>query len=200
MFLFAGLGNPGKTYAMNRHNVGFMAVDRLATRFAFPEWRKKSLSFFTTGRVGTSKIVLLKPQGYINKSGLPVVEVANFYKIPLENIFIFHDELDLAPGRLRVKQGGGNGGHNGLRDIDQQLGKNYWRVRIGIGRPKNPAIDIKDWVLADFTKPEVSGWLRLLLDAIADEVPRLTTHDDGGFMSRVAFLAPPQKNTKTQVQ
>ena len=199
MFLFAGLGNPGENYAMNRHNVGFMAVDRLAKRLHFPEWHKKSLSLTTAGRVGANKIILLKPQSYINKSGLPVAEVAHFYKIPLDNIFIFHDELDLEPGRLRVKQGGGHNGHNGLRDIDQQLGENYWRVRIGIGRPENPAMDIKAWVLADFSISETSGWIPLLLDTIADEAPRLTTHDDGGFMSRVAFLAPPPKPTKTQL-
>jgi PTH1 family peptidyl-tRNA hydrolase len=193
MFLFAGLGNPGQNYAMNRHNVGFMAIDRLAALYDFPAWQKKAASLQTTGQIDRSKIILLKPQSYMNKSGLPVAEVARFHKIPTSHIYVFHDELDLAAGRVRVKQGGGHGGHNGLRDIDRHLGQDYWRIRIGIGRPDNPAMDVKSWVLADFTKTETSGWVPDLLRAISDEAPRLTTHDYSGFMSRVAFLAPPPK-------
>ena len=200
MLLFAGLGNPGQNYAMNRHNVGFMAVDLLAERYGFPAWQKKSTALQSAGRIGKDKIILAKPQSYMNKSGLPVAEVARFHKIPPDKIFVFHDELDLAAGRLRVKQGGGHGGHNGLRDIDRHLGQNYWRVRIGIGRPENPAMDVKAWVLADFAKSETSGWIAKLLRAIADEAPRLTSHDDGGFMSRVAFLAPPPKPIQTETQ
>jgi len=193
MFLFAGLGNPGQNYAMNRHNVGFMAVDLLAESFDFPAWQKKSASFAASGRIGASKVILLKPQSFMNKSGLPVAEAARFHKIPNNNIFVFHDELDLAAGRLRVKQGGGHGGHNGLRDIDRHLGQDYWRVRIGIGRPETHNMEVKSWVLADFTTSERHGWLAALLGAIRDEAARLTAHDDGGFMSRVAFLAPPPK-------
>ena len=200
MLLFAGLGNPGQNYAMNRHNVGFMAVDLLAERYGFPAWQKKSTALQSAGRIGTDKIILVKPQSYMNKSGLPVAEVARFHKILPDNIFVFHDELDLAAGRLRVKQGGGHGGHNGLRDIDRHIGQNYWRVRIGIGRPEKPAMDVKAWVLADFAKSETSGWIAELLRAIADEAPRLTSHDDGGFMSRVAFLAPPPKPIQTETQ
>ena len=200
MLLFAGLGNPGQNYAMNRHNVGFMAVDLLAERYGFPAWQKKSTALQSAGRIGTDKIILVKPQSYMHKSGLPVAEVARFHKISPDNIFVFHDELDLAAGRLRVKQGGGHGGHNGLRDIDRHIGQNYWRVRIGIGRPENPAMDVKAWVLADFAKSETSGWIAELLRAIADEAPRLTSHDDGGFMSRVAFLAPPPKPIQTETQ
>ena len=200
MLLFAGLGNPGQNYAMNRHNVGFMAVDLLAERYGFPAWQKKSTALQSAGRIGTDKIILVKPQSYMNKSGLQVAEVARFHKIPTDNIFVFHDELDLAAGRLRVKQGGGHGGHNGLRDIDRHLGQNYWRVRIGIGRPENPAMDVKAWVLADFAKSETSGWIAELLRAIAEEAPRLTSHDDGGSMSRVAFLAPPPKPIQTEKQ
>ena len=200
MLLFAGLGNPGQNYAMNRHNVGFMAVDLLAERYGFPAWQKKSAALQSAGRIGTEKIILVKPQSYMNKSGLPVAEVARFHKILPDDIFVFHDELDLAAGRLRVKQGGGHGGHNGLRDIDRHLGQSYWRVRIGIGRPENPAMDVRAWVLADFAKSETSGWLAELLRAIADEAPRLTSHDDGGFMSRVAFLAPTPKPIQTETQ
>jgi PTH1 family peptidyl-tRNA hydrolase len=191
MLLFAGLGNPGQNYAMNRHNIGFMAVDLLAERYGFPAWQKKSTALQSAGRIGTDKIILVKPQSYMNKSGLPVAEVARFHKIPPDNIFVFHDELDLAAGRLRVKQGGGHGGHNGLRDIDRHLGQNYWRVRIGIGRPRHEAMDVKAWVLADFDRDEQSGWVPDLLDAITDEINRLCQDDDTGFMSRVAHLAPP---------
>ena len=198
MLLFAGLGNPGQNYAMNRHNVGFMAVDLLAASHDFPVWQKKAASLQTAGQIDRNKIILLKPQLFMNKSGLPVAEVARFHKIPADRIFIFHDELDLTAGRVRVKQGGGHGGHNGLRDIDRHIGQNYWRIRIGIGRPTNPAMDVKSWVLADFTKTETSGWVTDLLRAISDEVPRLTTHDDSGFMSRVAFLAPPPKSPQLE--
>jgi PTH1 family peptidyl-tRNA hydrolase len=190
MRLFAGLGNPGSSYAMNRHNVGFMAVDRLAEAHGFSAWKAKGASLISDGRIGAEKIILAKPQSFMNRSGLPVAEIARFHKIALNDIFIFHDELDLAAGRLRVKTGGGHGGHNGLRDIDRHLGVNYWRVRIGIGRPPHPGMDVKSWVLADFSGDEQDGWLQKTLDAIADEAGRLVTHDDGGFMSRVAYLAP----------
>ena len=197
MFLFVGLGNPGRNYAMNRHNIGFMAVDLLAYSRGFPAWQRKAASLQTIGQIDENKIILLKPQNYMNKSGLPVAELARFYQIPDNNIFVFHDDLDLAAGRVRVKHGGGHGGHNGLRDIDRHLGQNYWRVRIGIGRPDDPVISVKSWVLADFSKTDTNGWLPDLLRAISDETPRLTTYDDGGFMSRVSFLAPPPKPPKT---
>ena len=200
MFLFTGLGNPGQKYAMNRHNVGFMVLDLLAKLHEFPAWQPKAASAHTIGQIGHSKIILLKPQSYMNNSGLPVAKVARFHKIPVDKIFVFHDELDLAAGRVRVKQGGGHGGHNGIRDIDRHLGQDYWRIRIGIGRPDNPTMDVKSWVLADFNKIETSGWLPDLLSAIGDEAPRLTTHDDGGFMSRVAFLAPPPKPPQNEKQ
>ena len=126
----------------------------------------------------------------MNKSGLPIAEIARFHKIDANDIFVFHDELDLATGKLRVKTGGGHGGHNGLRDIDRHIGVDYWRVRIGIGRPPHEAMDVKSWVLADFGRDEQTGWLPALLDAMADEADRLVAHDDGGFMSRVSYLAP----------
>ncbi len=190
MRLFAGLGNPGAAYATNRHNVGFMAVDRIASRYGFSPWKKKGPTLISEGRLASEKIILIKPQSFMNKSGLPIAEIARFHKIDPDNVFVFHDELDLAAGKVRVKVGGGHGGHNGLRDIDRHLGSAYWRVRIGIGRPPNETLDIKAWVLADFGNNEQSGWLPDLLDAITDEVNRLYEHDDSGFMSRVAYLAP----------
>ena len=189
MLLFAGLGNPGQNYAMNRHNVGFMAVDLLAERYSFPAWQKKSAALQSAGRIGTDKIILVKPQKYMNKSGLPIAEVARFHKIPPNNIFVFHDELDLAAGRLRVKQGGGHGGHNGLRDIDRHMGKDYWRVRIGVGRPDINR-DVDKWVLSDFSKQERSHWLSALIEAISAECPRLTEMDMATFASKVAWRAP----------
>ena len=202
MLLFAGLGNPGNEYANNRHNAGFMALDMLADRHGFSPWKIKSGALVCDGRLGTSKVILAKPQSFMNKSGLPVAEIARFYKIRPADTFVFYDEIDLAPGRIRVKTGGGHGGHNGIRDIDRHLGQDYWRVRIGVGRPEQvipgSRIDIKKWVLMDFAREEEAGWLSDLLRAMADEAERLTQHDDAGFMSRVAYLAPapklPEKN------
>ena len=185
---------------MNRHNIGFMALDLVAELHEFPAWKKKAASLQTNSQVNRTKIILLKPQGYMNNSGLAVAEVAQFHKIKANNIFVFHDELDLACGRVRVKQGGGHGGHNGIRDIDRYLGQDYWRIRIGIGRPKNPNMDIKSWVLTDFSKTETIGWVSDLLRAISVEAPRLIKHDDSGFMSRVAFLAPSLKPPKNERQ
>jgi len=193
MRLFAGLGNPGSNYAMNRHNVGFLAVDRLADRHGCSPWKKKGPSLISDGHIGYEKIILVKPQSFMNKSGLPIAEIARFHKINTNDIFVFHDELDLAVGKLRVKTGGGHGGHNGLRDIDRHIGVDYWRVRIGIGRPPHEAMDVKSWVLADFGREEQMGWLPTLLDAMADEADRLVAHDDSGFMSRVSYLAPAPK-------
>jgi PTH1 family peptidyl-tRNA hydrolase len=194
MLLFAGLGNPGSDYAGNRHNVGFMALDTVAERHGFSRWKTKGASLIAEGRIGTEKVIAVKPQSFMNKSGRPVAEIARFYKIPPSDIFVFYDEIDLAAGRIRVKCGGGHGGHNGIRDIDRHLGTDYWRVRIGVGRPDQvipgSQIDIRKWVLMDFMAGERNGWLAGLLDAIAGEVDRLAAHDEGGFMSRVAHLAP----------
>ena len=154
MFLFTGLGNPGQKYAMNRHNVGFMALDLLAELYAFPAWQKKAASLQTTGQINRSKIILLKPQSYMNNSGLPDAEAARFHKISANNIFVFHDELDLASGRVRVKQGGGHGGHNGIRDIINLLDKkDFLRLRIGISHP-GPNRNVVDYVLKRPTKDD----------------------------------------------
>ena len=198
MLLFAGLGNPGSDYAGNRHNVGFMAADAIAARHGFSDWKTKGANLIAEGRIGATKVIAIKPQSFMNKSGTPVADIARFYKIPPSDIFVFYDEIDLAAGRIRVKSGGGHGGHNGIRDIDRHLGQDYWRVRIGVGRPEQvipgSQIDIRKWVLMDFMASERHGWLAGLLDAIPGEVDRLTAHDEGGFMSRVAHLAPAPKS------
>ncbi|MCH1474493.1 MAG: aminoacyl-tRNA hydrolase [Alphaproteobacteria bacterium] len=197
MLLFTGLGNPGQDYSGNRHNAGFMALDVLAERHGFSAWKARGGAQTAEGRLGSHKILAIKPQSYMNKSGLPVAEAARFCKIPPENIFVFYDEIDLAAGKIRVKCGGGHGGHNGIRDIDRHLGTDYWRVRIGVGRPEQvipgSRIDIHKWVLMDFTASERNGWLPDLLRAMADEAPLLAAHDEGSFMSRVAHLAPAPK-------
>ena len=203
MLLFAGLGNPGTDYADNRHNAGFMVLDEIAGRHGFSAWKSRSGATCAEGRLGQAKVLLVKPQSFMNKSGGPVGDIARFYKIPSERVFVFYDEIDLAAGKVRVKRGGGHGGHNGIRDIDRHIGTDYWRIRIGVGRPEQlfpgSSIDIRKWVLMDFTAEERNGWVPDLLAAIASEADRLVGMDDAGFMSRVAHLAPAPKRERKKV-
>ena len=187
--LWVGLGNPGPDYRLNRHNVGFMALESIASEYGFSQWRTKAGLCISEGRIGSQKIIALKPQSFMNKSGLPVAETARYYKIVPADITVFHDEIDLGIGRVRVKQGGGHGGHNGLRDIDRHMVQDYWRVRLGVGRPERKS-DVHKWVLQDFAKAEQSGWLDSLLKAMTSEAGLLADGDTNSFMSRVAFLAP----------
>ena len=192
--LWVGLGNPGQGHARNRHNVGFMALDKIVRDYNFSDWKVTASSAVSEGRIGPVKVRALKPLSFMNKSGLPVANLARYYNLHPDQITIFHDEIDLGEGRCRVKQGGGHGGHNGLRDIDRHMGKEYWRVRIGVGRPEHKN-DVQKWVLQNFTSAEHLGWLDRLLTAISDEAERLATGDQQGFASRVAYLAPtPQNN------
>ena len=193
--LWVGLGNPGSSYAKNRHNAGFMALDYLAEAYRFADWRQSKPAAETSGLIGTTKIRLLKPLSYMNRSGLPVAQMVKYYDIVPENILVFHDDIDLGAGKIRVKQGGGHGGHNGLRDIDRHIGKEYWRVRIGVGRPDGRQ-DVDKWVLSDFTKQEQTDWLDALLAAITSEAVRLSDRDMAGFASRVAMRAPAPENKK----
>ena len=190
--LWAGLGNPGQGYAGNRHNVGFMALDQIARDYSFSDWKTKGAAALCEGRIGGVKIRALKPLSFMNKSGLPVAEIARYYALSPEQITVFHDEIDISAGRCRIKQGGGHGGHNGLRDIDRHIGKDYWRVRIGVGRPTHKQ-DVHKWVLQNFSRAEHESWLDRLLAAISDEAERLATGDGEGFASRVAYLAPAPK-------
>ena len=193
--LWVGLGNPGQCYAGNRHNVGFMALDKIVRDYNFSDWKITSSSAVSEGQIGLVKIRALKPLSFMNKSGLPVANLARYYNLQPDQITIFHDEIDLCKGRCRVKQGGGNGGHNGLRDIDRHMGKEYWRVRIGVGRPDHKD-DVHKWVLQNFNTSEHTGWLDGLLAAISREAKRLATGDPQGFASRVAYLAPTPQNNK----
>ncbi len=173
MYLFVGLGNPGREYAHHRHNVGFMCLDEIRQSYGFPPEKAKFSGLLTEGQVDHQKVYLFKPLTYMNRSGGPVNEAARFFKIPPDHIIVFHDDLDLAPGKVRVKQGGGHGGHNGLRDLDAHLGPQYWRVRIGIGRPLHKE-GVTPYVLSNFSK-EDHGWLDFLLPLLADEVHLLLT-------------------------
>lgn len=153
MFMIAGLGNPGSAYINNRHNFGFMVLDFLQKSLSFPDFVKKPYALISQQTVQNQPFLLVKPLTFMNHSGQAIAEMARFYKIPLENIYIFHDDLEVALGRVKVKQGGGHAGHNGLRSIDHMGGKNYWRIRLGISHPGHAAL-VSDYVLSDFLKTE----------------------------------------------
>jgi peptidyl-tRNA hydrolase, PTH1 family len=189
MKLFVGLGNPGRAYAHNRHNVGFMAAERIAARHGLGPWKKRFHGLVCEGPVGNHRVILLKPQTFMNDSGRAVGEAQRYLKIGEGDILVFHDELDLAPGKLRVKTGGGNAGHNGLRSITAHIGNGYARVRIGIGHP-GAKEEVLRHVLSDFAKAD-AAWLEPLLDAIADAAPRLAAGDDGRFLADVARATRP---------
>lgn len=183
MFLLVGLGNPGSEYANHRHNVGFMCIDEIRQSYGFSPEKAKFSGLLSEGRVDSEKVYAFKPLAYMNRSGRPVAEAARFFKIPPEHIIVFHDDLDLAPGKLRVKQGGGHGGHNGLRDLDDYLGKQYWRVRIGIGRPLHKEA-VTSYVLSKFSK-EDRHWLDPLLPLLADEVQLLFTPEPEQYGAKI---------------
>jgi PTH1 family peptidyl-tRNA hydrolase len=186
MLLFVGLGNPGRQYADNRHNIGFMAVDTILRRHGFSAPRARFHGQASEGNIAGERVLLLEPSTYMNDSGRSVGEAARFLKIPLSDIVVFHDELDLAPAKCRVKLGGGNAGHNGLRSITQHLGNDYKRVRLGIGHPGDKAL-VHSYVLNDFAKSE-QPWVVALCDAIADNAALLVKGDDAGFQNK-AHLA-----------
>jgi len=183
MRLLVGLGNPGARYAGNRHNVGFMALDAIATRHRFAAWRGKFQAAASEGMIGDEKVLLLKPQTFMNESGRAVGEATRFHKIALADVVVFHDELDLAPAKLRVKLGGGNAGHNGLRSITAHCGNDYRRARIGIGHPGDKAL-VMPYVLSDFAKAELP-WVEDLCTACADNAALLAAGEDATFQNKV---------------
>jgi PTH1 family peptidyl-tRNA hydrolase len=188
MRIVAGLGNPGSRYASHRHNVGFMMVDQLADRYGFTPWKDKFGGQLAEGRIGNNKTLLFKPQSYMNRSGLPVAELMKFYKESPEHLTVVHDEIDLAAGKIRVKMGGGHGGHNGLRDIDRHLGPNYWRLRVGVGRSRFNA-DVDQHVLSDFDKAD-KDWLNPLLECMTDLWTLWDSDGHEAFMTAVAHKTP----------
>lgn len=189
MHLLVGLGNPGGEHARNRHNIGFMAADVVARRYGLPAWRSRYHGQVTEGMVGGERTLVLKPTTYMNESGRAVAEAARFHKIDNADVVVMHDELDLAPGKVRAKQGGGTAGHNGLRDIDAHIGNDFWRIRLGIGHPGHKDLVLR-WVLGNFAKADET-WLEPLFEAVATNLPLLLQGDANAFMSRVAQEAPP---------
>ncbi len=189
MKLFAGLGNPGAKYAGNRHNIGFMALDAIARAHGFAPWRGKFQGELTEGLLGREKVILLKPMTFMNLSGQSVGAALRFYKLDPADLVVFHDELDLAPGKLRLKHGGGHAGHNGLRSIHEHIGPDYGRLRLGIGHPGHKD-RVAPYVLSDFAKAD-QDWLDDLLRGIADGAPDLAAGDAARFTNAVALRRAP---------
>ncbi len=201
MLVVAGLGNPGASYAGNRHNIGFMAADAIARRHFFSPWRNKFKSLVAEGEIGGEKVLVIKPQTFMNVSGEAVGEAMRFHKLQPSDLIVLYDELDLPPGKLRVKTGGGAGGHNGIRSIDSHCGNAYRRVRLGIGHPGHKEL-VQRHVLGDFAKADAQ-WLDPLLDAIAEHFALLVKGDDSTFMNKVALATggkeeKPEKAGKAQ--
>ncbi|MXN63347.1 aminoacyl-tRNA hydrolase [Stappia sp. GBMRC 2046] len=195
MRLIVGLGNPGPKYERNRHNVGFMAADEIHRRHAvFGPWRARFQSEVSEGVLGGEKTLLMKPQTYMNESGRAVGEAVRFFKLSPEDVCVLYDELDLAPGKTRMKKGGGHGGHNGLRSISAHIGPEYRRLRIGIGHPGRKEL-VTHWVLGDFAKSD-RDWLEPLLDAISAEAPLLVEGKDSQFANRIHLATAPEKPAK----
>ncbi|AHD01998.1 aminoacyl-tRNA hydrolase [Leisingera methylohalidivorans] len=193
MKLFVGLGNPGPKYERNRHNIGFMALDRIAADHGFSPWKAKFQAMICEGSLGGEKVLLLKPQTFMNLSGQSVGEAMRFYKLTPADVVVLHDELDLAPGKARIKQGGGHAGHNGLRSIHSHIGADYARVRLGIGHPGHKDA-VAGYVLRDFPKAD-EGWLDDVMRGISDGAAELAKGDGGKFMNAVALrVAPPRSS------
>ena len=196
MQLFVGLGNPESKYAKNRHNVGFMAIDALAAAYGFGDFREKYHGLLAEGQIGTQKVLLLKPQTFMNKSGVSVSEAVNFFKLDGSKIVVFYDELDLPPGKLRMRRGGGFAGHNGLRSINAHMGADFRRARLGIGHPGDKA-RVTGHVLGDFAKAD-ADWLADFLKALADHAPLLAAGDDATYQTRVVEAMHSQDQTEQE--
>jgi PTH1 family peptidyl-tRNA hydrolase len=190
MLLLVGLGNPGPGHADDRHNIGYMAADAIVRRHGFGPFRAKFKGVTADGSLADEKVAVLKPETYMNLSGESVAAAAHFYKLPTEQVIVIHDEIDLAFGKLRVKQGGGSGGHNGLRSIDAHLGPDYWRVRLGVGHPGIPELVIHH-VLRPFSKEEML-LVEKLVEAVADAIPLLVHGEANRFMSKVDVVMNPR--------
>jgi len=192
MLLLVGLGNPGAKYAGNRHNIGFMAIDALARAYSFGPWKKKFHAEIAEGQIAGERVLLLKPQTYMNESGRAVGEAANFYKLSPPQVVVFYDEIDLAPGRFRMKTGGGAAGHNGIRSIAASaIGDGFRRARLGVGHPGRAEL-VHGYVLSDFAKSD-ADWVDKLLEASAKAAPLLIAGEDDKYQAEVMRLAPATK-------
>lgn len=194
MHILVGLGNPGRQYEGHRHNVGFMTLDLFAARFGAAKWKERAQAKVAEVRIDGEKVVLVKPQSFMNKSGQPLRHVLDFWKLKADAVTVFYDELDLPPSKVRIKRGGGSGGHNGIKSLDAHIGQNYRRVRIGIGHPGHKD-RVAGYVLSDFAKAE-EGWLDDMMRGISDGAAELAAGDTGRFMNAVALrTAPPRSST-----
>lgn len=194
MKLIVGLGNPGAKYAQNRHNIGFMAMDRIASDHGFSAWRSKFQGQIADGRFGSEKVTLLKPETFMNLSGQSVGEAMRYLKIASEDVIVFHDEIDLAPGKVRLKTGGGHAGHNGLRSIHGHIGPDYDRVRMGVGHPGHKDA-VPGYVLRDFPKAD-AAWLDDEMRGLSDGIADLVAGDGPKFLNAIALrVAPPRSST-----
>ena len=193
MLLLVGLGNPGQKDEHNRHNIGYVAVDEIVHRHSFGPWKSRFQGVVSEGRLGSQKVLALKPATFMNLSGQSVGEAMRFFKLGLEDVVVLHDELALEPGKMRVKTGGGSAGNNGIKSITQHIGAEYRRVRIGIGHPGDRD-KVSSYVLHDFAKADRS-WIDDLVPAISDAAPKLADGDDAGFMNDVARMLKPNNHT-----
>jgi len=191
MLLLVGLGNPGPGHAGDRHNIGFMAVDAIVRRHSFGPYRARFRGRAAEGTVAEQKVIALKPDTYMNLSGEAVAAAAGFYKLPPEQVIVIYDEIDLVPGKVRVKQGGGTAGHNGLRSIDAHIGPDFRRVRLGVGHPGHPEL-VKHYVLSGFMAEE-RPLMAKVIEAVAEAIPILVEGDDNRFMTKVSLLISPPK-------
>jgi len=194
LLLLVGLGNPGDKYTNTRHNVGFMMADEIARHHGFSPWRSKFQGLICDGMVGGEKILLLKPQTFMNRSGQSVSETCSFYKLGTDQLIVFHDELDLAAGKLRIKTGGGHGGNNGIRDITAHMDANFKRVRMGVGRPQTKE-QVSNHLLSDFAKAD-NTWLEPMIDECVRSLPLLLQGEDANYMTRVAERLKPNRPNK----
>ena len=191
MRLFVGLGNPGSDYTKNRHNIGFMAVDEIVHRHSFAPFRSKFHGQICEGSIAEQKVLVLKPTTYMNESGKAIQAAMAFYKLPIDDIIVFHDEMDLAAGKIRMKTGGGHAGHNGIRSIQSHIGAGFQRVRLGVGHPGDQK-KVINHVLKDFSKAD-QQWLDKMIGAIGVNVGLLIKGEESSFMSKVSLaLNPPR--------
>jgi peptidyl-tRNA hydrolase, PTH1 family len=197
--LFVGLGNPGSDFAKNRHNIGFMAVDEIVHRHSFAPFRSKFQGQLSEGKIAGQKVLILKPTTYMNESGKAVQAAMAFYKLALQDIIVFQDEMDLVAGKIRMKTGGGHAGHNGIRSIQSHIGSGFQRVRLGVGHPGDKE-KVVGHVLKDFSKAD-QQWLDKMIEAIGENADLLIKGEDSGFMSKVSLaLNPPQLKPPRDLQ